>query len=299
MIKSMTGFASLTRDEDDAAIGVTVTAVNHRFLDVQFRMPPALGALESRLRSLVQRRVARGRVEVSVTIQHRRVPAQEVELNESFLEALASALDRARERGYIAGAMTPGDLLRFPQAVTIREKPEDSSMQDEQALRLMDRVEQAVAAALDELDVMRMREGSYLRTDLDARRAQLADLFERIASAAEQALDALQARLVERVRELRVDALADEAAVAQEIAKFVGRSDITEEVVRFRGHLDHWQVLSDSPEPCGRKLDFLLQEMNREVNTTGSKAEGPAVSELVVALKSELEKMREQVQNVE
>jgi uncharacterized protein (TIGR00255 family) len=106
-------------------------------------------------------------------------------------------------------------------------------------------------------------------------------------------------RLGERVKELRADALADETTVAQEIARFVGRSDITEEVVRFRGHLEHWRTLSDSPEPCGRKLDFLLQEMNREVNTTGSKAEGPAVSELIVTLKAELEKMREQVQNVE
>ena len=96
-----------------------------------------------------------------------------------------------------------------------------------------------------------------------------------------------------------VDALADEGTVAQEIAKFVGRSDVTEEVVRFRGHLEHWRALADSPEPCGRKLDFLIQEMNREVNTMGSKAEGPAVSEVIVALKAELEKMREQVQNVE
>jgi uncharacterized protein (TIGR00255 family) len=110
---------------------------------------------------------------------------------------------------------------------------------------------------------------------------------------------ALQARLQERVRELRADALADEGTIAQEIAKFVGRSDITEEVVRFRGHLEHWRALSDGAEPCGRKLDFLLQEMNREVNTLGSKAEGPSVSEAVVSLKAELEKMREQVQNVE
>jgi uncharacterized protein (TIGR00255 family) len=109
----------------------------------------------------------------------------------------------------------------------------------------------------------------------------------------------LQARLEERVRELRADTLADEAAIAQEIAKFVGRSDVTEEVVRFRGHLDHWRALSESPEPCGRKLDFLIQEMNREVNTMGSKAEGATVSEVIVALKAELEKMREQVQNVE
>ena len=96
-----------------------------------------------------------------------------------------------------------------------------------------------------------------------------------VAAAAEHGITGLQNRLLERVKELRADALVDEALVAQEIAKFVGRSDITEEVVRFRGHLDHWQALSESPEPCGRKLDFLLQEMNREVNTAGSKAEGP------------------------
>jgi uncharacterized protein (TIGR00255 family) len=160
-------------------------------------------------------------------------------------------------------------------------------------------VEEAIAAALDELDTMRVREGGYMRTDLEGRRGRLGGLFEQLAIAADQGMAQLQARLAERVRDLRGDLLADESAIAQEIAKFVGRSDITEEVVRFRGHLEHWQSLTDSAEPCGRKLDFLLQEMNREVNTAGSKAEGPAVSELIVSLKAELEKMREQVQNVE
>jgi uncharacterized protein (TIGR00255 family) len=192
--------------------------------------------------------------------------------------------------------MTPGDLLRFPQALSITERNEEADTNDEE---LFARVEDAVAAALDELDAMRVREGGYLRADLDGRRATLADLFARVARAAEEGMTMLRARLEERVRELRAETLADEAVIAQEIAKFVGRSDITEEVVRFRGHLDHWRALSDAPEPCGRKLDFLLQEMNREVNTVASKAEGPAVSEVIVALKAELEKMREQVQNVE
>jgi len=296
MIKSMTGFASLTRDDEAATIAITVRSVNHKFLDLQLRVPPSLAAVEARLRALVQRRVGRGRVEVAVSVQQRRVPALEVELNEAFLDALGGALDRARERGYVAGLMTPGDLLRFPQALSIRERPDEAEGTDE---HVADRIEEAVSAALDELDSMRVREGGYLRADLDARRAVLGELFERAAVAAEEGMSALRLRLEERVRELRADALADEATIAQEIAKFVGRSDITEEVVRFRGHLEHWRALSDAPEPCGRKLDFLLQEMNREVNTVGSKAEGSAVSEVIVALKAELEKMREQVQNVE
>ena len=299
MIKSMTGFASLTRDDDAATIIVTIRTVNHRFLDLQLRLPQTLASVESRFRALVQQRVARGRVEVTVTVQHRRAPALEVELNEPFLQALGAALDRARQQGHIQGTMTPGDLLRFPQALAIREKLEVRGGDDEQTARLVARVEEALGAGLDELDAMRSREGGFLRAELDARRKLLAELFDKVTTCAEQALEALRLRLSDRVRELRADALADEALVAQEIARFAGRSDITEEVVRFRGHLEHWQALTDSPEPCGRKLDFLLQEMNREVNTTGSKAEGPAVSELIVTLKAELEKMREQVQNVE
>jgi len=295
MIKSMTGFASLTRDDDAATITVTLKSVNHRFLDLQLRVPQSLAPQESRIRALVQQRVARGRIEVSVSLQARRVPALEVELNEPFLEALSAALDQARERGHISGAMTPGDLLRFPQALAIRERQETVTAEAD----LWPRVEEALTAAIADLDTMRTREGDFLRSDLDARRARLGDLFERIAAAAESGMEGMRAVLEQRVKELRVEAMADEALVAQEIAKFVGRSDITEEVVRFRGHLEHWKALSASAEPCGRKLDFLLQEMNREVNTVGSKAEGPAVSELVVSLKAELEKMREQVQNVE
>jgi uncharacterized protein (TIGR00255 family) len=296
MIKSMTGFAALTRDDDLATIGITIKSVNHRFLDLQLRVPPSLAALESRIRSLVQSRVARGRVEIGITLQQRRVASYEVELNEPFLDSLKSAVNEARNRGFVDGVLTAGELLRFPQALTIREKADEAPIENSP---LASRIEDALVTALDELDAMRLREGGYLRVDLDARRQRLGDLFEQVAAAAEEGLAGLQTRLAERVRELRAENLADEALVAQEIARFVGRSDITEEVVRFRGHLEHWQSLSDSPEPCGRKLDFLLQEMNREVNTAGSKAEGPTVSELIVTLKADLEKMREQAQNVE
>ena len=176
MIKSMTGFASVTREDERATVTVTIRALNGRFLDLQLRMPQALAAVEADVRALVAKRVGRGRVELSVSLQQ---------------------------------------------------------------------------------------------------------------------------RLAERVRELRTELQADETAVAQEIVRIASRSDISEEVSRFRAHVSHWVTLADSPEPCGRKLDFLLQEMNREVNTMGSKADGLRVSELIIAAKAELEKMREQVQNAE
>jgi uncharacterized protein (TIGR00255 family) len=295
MIKSMTGFASLTRDEASASISVTIRAVNHRFLDVQVRTPSSLSAMESRLRALVQQHVARGRVEVGIAIQSRLgQPLVDIAVNEAVIEGLSSALERARERGLIVGGLTPGDLLRFPQAISVTERKEESP-----DAAIPPAVEAALAAALIDLDQMRTAEGAHLRAELDGRRGQLGELFDRAAVAAQTGAEALRARLAERVKELQADTTVDESAVAQEIVRYANRSDITEETVRFRAHLEHWRALSDSPEPCGRKLDFLLQEMNREVNTLGSKAEGAGVSEIVVSLKAELEKMREQVQNVE
>ncbi len=291
----MTGFASLTRDEEAASVSVSIRAVNHRFLDLQLRTAPALPSMESRLRALVQQRIARGRIELSISVQSRVGHGVDVDVDESLIEAVAAAMDRARERGLVAGPLTPADVLRFPQAITVRERPKDNGTDAASAPA----IEAAVAAALEELDRMRTMEGKQLRAELDARRLQAGELFDRAAAAAGTGADALRDRLTERIREMRLDAGIEDAAIAQEIVRFTNRSDITEETVRFRAHLEHWQSLSDGPEPCGRKLDFLLQEMNREVNTLGAKAEGAGVPELVVALKAELEKLREQVQNVE
>lgn len=297
MIKSMTGFSSVTREDDRATMTVTIRTLNHRYLDLQLRIPQAFAALEADVRSLVGKRVTRGRVELALSLQLRQLPSVDVEFNEAFGRALETALEQARTRGLVSGTLTPGDLLRMPQAITIRDRqaaedPELQAAVAEQALA-------AIGDALVDLDGMRSREGDHLRADLDGRRALVADLVERIAVAADEGRGAFEARLAERVRELRMDLQADETAVAQEIVRLAARSDISEEVARFRAHVSHWVTLADSPEACGRKLDFLLQEMNREVNTIGSKADGLRVSELVIAAKAELEKMREQVQNVE
>jgi uncharacterized protein (TIGR00255 family) len=297
MIKSMTGFTSTTTEDDRATIGVTIRALNHRHLDLQLRVPQSLAAIERDIRNLVAARVARGRIELSLSLQLREVPGVDVDLNEDFAAALEVALNRARDRGLISGALTPGDLLRLPQALTIRER--QPAADEERMGDVMRSALSAIDRALVDLDSMREREGDHLRADLDQRRRLVADLVERIAAAADDGRQALEQRLAERVQQLRADLQADETAVAQEIVRTAARSDISEEVSRFRGHVAHWASLADGAEPCGRKLDFLLQEMNREVNTMGSKADGLRVSELIIAAKAELEKMREQVQNVE
>jgi uncharacterized protein (TIGR00255 family) len=297
MIKSMTGFASLTHEDERAMLGVTVRAVNHRFLDIQLRVPQSLGDLEPRVRALLQKRLARGRVELSISVQIRHAAAPTVELNEDFANALAAAIDRARERGLVAGSLTPGDLLRLPQAITVRDRPVETDPELE--AQLGSSVEAAVEQALADLDAMRVREGGHLRADLDARRQMLAELIERLRAAADEGRATVEARLHDRIAEISSELPVDQAMIAQEVVRAAARSDISEEVTRFRAHLAHWAALADGPEPCGRKLDFLLQEMNREINTVGSKADGLRISELIINAKAELEKMREQVQNVE
>ena len=329
MIKSMTGFASLTREDDRATITVTIRALNHRYLDLQLRIPQSLAAIESDVRALVNRRVARGRVELSLSLQLRHAPSVEVEFNEEFGRALETALDLARARGLVNGALTPGDLLRLPQALTIRERQTESDVRalvgrrvargrvelslslqlrhapsvevefneefgraletaldlararglvngaltpgdllrlpqaltirerqtesdDAFEAEIAERARVAVDQALLDLDVMRGREGDHVRADLDQRRLFVADLVERIARAADEGRGAMEERLRERVRELRTELQADETAVAQEIVKIASRSDISEEVTRFRGHVAHWATLADSDEPCGR-----------------------------------------------
>jgi len=271
-------------------------SVNHRLLDLQLRLPPTIADLEPRLRALVQKHLARGRVEVSVSLQLRQVTAPQVDLNDAFVQALAAAIEQARTRGLVSGSLTPGDLLRLPQALSIRERlPEQGGVSAQFGAAVDDTVERAIG----QLEEMRVREGVHLRADLDARKGLLAGLIARIAAAADTGRQTLEARLLERARELAGALPIDQAALSQEVVRVAQRSDITEEVTRFHGHLAHWDALSDSPEPCGRKLDFLLQEMNREVNTIGSKADGLQVSEVVIQAKAELERMREQVQNVE
>lgn len=295
MIKSMTGFASGSRELDTAALGVTARTVNHRYLDIQVRLPPLLAPIEVELRGAVQRWVARGRVEVAVTARLLGQPEVEVALNEPLVDALSAAVEQARARGAATGGLTAGDLLRFPRALVVEELELDEAGR----AALGHAATAAVEDVLRDLDAMRVREGGYLLADLEARCRTLSDLVGRLEAAAESGRAGLVSRLNARVEELRAQAGVEEAAVAQEVVRFAARSDVSEEITRLRGHLAHWSALTGATEPCGRKLDFLLQEMNREVNTLGAKVEGADASELVVTAKAELEKLREQVQNVE
>src|SRR5262245_14837288 len=182
MIKSMTGFASMTREDERATTAVTIRTLNHRYLDLQLRIPQTLASIEPDVRALVSKRVARGRVELGMSLQLRQAPGVEVEFNQAFGQALEAALAAARQAGLVSGALSPGDLLRLPQALTIRERSVEA---DEAAIQsITNEALAAVGDAIGDLESMRGREGDHLRADLDQRRGLVADLVERVAAAA-------------------------------------------------------------------------------------------------------------------
>ena len=291
----MTGFASVSREEEGQRATVTVKSVNHRFLDTQVKMSGSLARLESGLKALVQQRLTRGRVEIQLNWDQLDATAREVILNEQLLGQINAAVDRAREQGLVTGALSASDLCRIPHVLEVRAAAEPDTL-SESAVAF---IEGTLAEALDALVVMRETEGRFLAADLDSRLATLLAFVDTVEAAAASGQAALEGRLRERLAALPADLQLDPTAVTQEVVRFVARSDIHEEVSRMRGHVEHWRQLADGPEPCGRKLDFLVQEMNREINTIGSKAEGLKVTEQVVSAKAELERVREQVQNVE
>jgi uncharacterized protein (TIGR00255 family) len=294
VIRSMTGFASVSRDTDGVSAGVTIKSVNHRFLDIQIKAPSSLAGLEGRIKALLQQRLTRGRIEMSLSVDDTTEPVRVVSLNEALVVQVNAVVDAAREKGLVSGALTASDLLRIPHALEIRLAPPADVPDTAAAV-----VESAVVEAINALVVMRETEGQFLAADLDRRLQTLSVFVDTVEAGAAAGQAAMELRLRERLAAMPSDLQLDPVAVSQEVVRFVARSDVHEEISRMRGHVEHWRGLADGPEPCGRKLDFLVQEMNREINTIGSKAEGLAVTELVVSAKAELERVKEQVQNVE
>ena len=295
MIKSMTGFASLTRDAGQASVTITAKSVNHRYLDIQIKAPKVLDEVEQHLRTLVKRQVSRGRVDLSLSIGQQGSGKVVLEINDSLVAALSEAAEDARRKEIVKEGLTAGDLFRFPQVVSVKEEPLNPAAWRE----LRESVVELTDDTLVQLDTMRQKEGEFLQRDLEERAEALSVLIDGIVNESDAGDEALRERLFARVAEIEERVEVDPILVAQEVVRWAARSDIHEEVSRLRGHLEHMNQLTSEASACGRKLDFLIQEMNREINTIGSKAEGGSMAELVVAAKSEIEKLREQVQNVE
>lgn len=292
-VRSMTGFGrGESRSDEVGRIVVEMKAVNHRFSEVVFRMPRQFNQLEEQARKAVQAEVARGRVDVFVSWEAA-AKAKGVKVDKELALAYYNSL---KELGREIGSnseLTLDTLARLPDVLKVEEG-------EVTAEALGPVFEEAVSAAVQNLIAMREREGAAQASELTMRANRLAELGREIAQRAPQVVDEYRGRLVRRLDELLpAGNTVDPQRLAQEVAIFADRSDIAEELQRLGSHLDQFRATLSGGEAIGRKLDFLVQEIGREFNTIGSKANDASITNLVVEAKSELEKIREQVQNIE
>ena len=298
MIRSMTGYSKVRSEEGDLTLSVSIKSTNHRFLDLQVRLPFGLEPLEPPLRNVIKSQVTRGHVEMQVSLE--RGGATELQLDRKLLGAYLSALQKVRQEFGFSSEPDLVALLRTPGMVASANG--EFSAPEIERLRAV--LERAAHQALERLNDMRAREGEALERDVRSRLAELGELSASVGKLAEEMPALYRRRVEKRLQEILGNVEIDRSRVAQEVAFLASRSDIAEELTRFRSHLDQIERLLAESSEVGKKLDFLLQEMNREANTLLSKTTdvpevGLEISRQAIEMKTEIEKLREQAQNIE
>ena len=288
MIHSMTGFASATRELPTSALNVELRSVNHRYLDLQFRLPEVLRALEPGLRELIVARLQRGKVECRIGLNTLTAATKSFELNVEVLKQLRALSEKLRLAWPSVNGLTAADILRWPGMLGA----ETVSLEEMRAA-----AQDALRQVLDEFSASRAREGEKLKTVLLERVAAMEERVASVAPRMPQVIAAFQEKLTLRLREAM--AVADDERIRQEIALFANRIDIDEELSRLATHFSEIKRILERGGAVGKRLDFMMQELNREANTLGSKSVDVEVTRVSLDLKLLIEQMREQIQNIE
>lgn len=292
MIKSMTGYGGAKGSAEGLSVSIELKSVNNRYLDVSVKLPRTMLFAEEPIKAAVGRHISRGKVDVFVTVDQFASDDMEVRVNEPLLKGYIEALSAAAEKFGLQNDMTVMSLCRLPDVLSTDRREIDSSA-------LMTGITEILERALTEYDAMRLREGEKLRDDVLARLETISRLTGVVEENAPKTVAEYRARLEQKLQEVLATANIDESRVLTEAAIFADKIAVDEETVRLRSHISQLRGLTNGESPAGRKMDFLIQELNREANTIGSKCQNADIAHVVVELKAEVEKIREQTQNVE
>lgn len=292
MVRSMTGYGSSIVSLDNAVITVEVKSVNHRFLDVQLNIPSPFMYLEEKLKERIRAFFGRGRVEVTLNIDGTGAVAKTLETDWMLLDQYMEQLKQIKARYQLTGDIPMDIILSIPELFTVRETNDANG--------LSENILTCVVDACSKLLTIREDEGEKLLADINGRIHTVKELVGRLQTRRDQVIEEYRHRIYQRIETYIGDKLdMDNQRIYQEIALLAEKGDITEEITRLFSHIDHFFSTIQQDTQIGRQLDFILQEMHREINTIGSKSTDPKISEWVVSIKSEVEKMKEQIQNIE
>lgn len=292
MIRSMTGYGRAEATVDGRGITVEIKSVNHRYFEFTSRTSRGYSFLDEKLKSYVQSRVFRGKVDVFVSIETLEDAAAEVHVNHSLAAGYVNALRELQERYDLRDDISVCSVARYSDIFSVHKTSEDEDA-------VWQAVQTVVQTALERLVSMRETEGARLKDDVELRARRILTIVSKIEERSPQTVAEYQEKLKAKLNEMLVDAKVDEQRLLTEAAIFADKVAVAEETVRLRSHFQQMQKMLDSGEPIGRKLDFIVQEMNREANTIGSKALDADIAHMVVDIKAEIEKIREQIQNIE
>ena len=291
-MKSMTGYGKGVSSHDGRELTVELKSVNHRFLDISLRLPRALNCIEDPIRKILNTRLSRGHVDVFVNYNNTRADSKTVRVDMSLAEAYVAAARSIPAHLGLEDDLTIVSVLKLPDVTEIVPASEDTDA-------LIALAEEATNLAVNELEKMRSLEGERLSAALSQGLTAMESFRKQIMERAPFVVEDYRRKLTERIEQVLSDTEVDRARLATEIALFADRSCIDEEIVRLGSHFGQFQACLSSEEPIGRKMDFIIQEMNRECNTIGSKANDTDLTNTVLLCKTEIEKLREQIQNVE
>lgn len=292
MLKSMTGFGRATYEADGYVITVEIKSVNHKFFEFSCRIPRQYAFLEDKLKAYVNSRISRGKVDCFVTVEALEADNTEVAVNHSLAGAYIDALREISEGYGLREDFGAYSIAHFPDVLVVRKSDEDED-------KLWNIAEKAAEGAVDRFIEMRETEGAEMREDILSRLAFILETVSFIEERSPETVRIYNQKLIDRVHMLLGDASLDESRILQEVAIYADKVAVAEETVRLRSHISQFKKILDCGEPVGRKLDFLVQEMNREANTIASKACDVDIASKVVDVKAEIEKIREQIQNIE
>ena len=292
MIKSMTGYGSAKGTVEGLDIHVELKSVNNRYLDCSVRLPRSFLFAEDMVKSLVQKHISRGKVDVFLNVDSSAAGDMTVRVNEGLLKGYVEAIGHIAEEYGLTNDISALSVARFPDVLTVEKYDLDAEA-------ISAGMEKIVESALQDFDSMRLREGEKLCEDVLSRLEKISSLVSQVEEKAPETVAAYRLRLEQKMAEVLGTAGIDENRILAEVAVFADHIAVDEETVRLRSHMSQLRSMIQGNSPTGRKIDFLIQEFNREANTIGSKCQNSEIAHVVVDLKSEIEKIREQIQNIE
>ena len=297
MLRSMTGYGRGECSRYNRKFVVEIKSVNHRYNDISVKLPRILSGAEDAVRKSVSKRVNRGKTDVYINYEDMGAQDVNISFNAPLADSYVEALTAIKERYGLDERISISNIVRFPDVISGGKSADDDKTMEE----LKEVLFEAVGEAVNNLVFMRENEGAALKSDILDKLTVIEEMIGKVEIRVPQAVNAYKERFTERIRETlnNIGVEIDENRILMEIAVFTERACVDEELTRFSSHINQMREILDKGESVGRKLDFLVQEMNREVNTIGSKAHDTEITQIVVDLKSEIEKIREQVQNIE